>query len=313
MPVGSTSNDNTPVIVNLDVLIDASGSLNVFGQAAPVVTNVITAAVELPVDALYDASGISNLNRLNSLFEFWEPSNALGTRKATLAGKDVAGDSSNKEDRDYKLMTKRFVLDLQEVLEGNFDCSGASPFSNAKYGDDYKIQSDFGRLALSTYAHYLFGHIGATAAITNDEQFMRAMLSHDASGNYKHANVGSVSGNDGANWLAGTTSDANLSELLVKAIITKNDAAILTIVEQVLGQDASRAMDQDNNQLAPGVRHELKFIPGDVIYMNIKLQTPAVTVSNGQGVAAATLEGKYSVENYTLKITLKEASEAVYA
>ena len=75
-------------------------------------------------------------------------------------------------------------------------------------------------------------------------------------------------------------SDANLAMRLVKAICTKNDTQILDIAEQVLGQDAARAMDQDNNALAPGIRHALKFIPGDRIYVNIRLLPPYVTVTN---------------------------------
>jgi hypothetical protein len=81
------------------------------------------------------------------------------------------------------------------------------------------------------------------------------------------------------------------------------------IARQVIGQDASRAMDQDNNVPAPDVRQALKFIAGDIIYMNIKLKQPTVTVGAGQNVLKATLDGKFPLANetiYTLKITLGE-------
>jgi hypothetical protein len=308
---GATGNSSVPVIVNLDVLVDASGNINVFGATAPVVTNVIVAQTTLPVNTLYDASGVTNSNVLNSLFEFWEPSSALGTRSAT---KCTTGT------RDYTKMTGSLVKKMQMVLEGSFDCSAASPFSDPKYNgnSNYTTQPDFGRLALSAYAHYLFGHVAATSAITNDKAFMEGILSQtvtDGSGNaiYKYKTE-SVAGNaNGSEWISGTigtASDADIARLIVGALVNKNDAAILAIVEQVLGQDASRTMDQDNNQLSPDVRQPLKFIQGDVIYLNIRLKQPVVSVGGGQQVSSGTLEGKYPSDphtetNYTLKVTLE--------
>jgi hypothetical protein len=87
-------------------------------------------------------------------------------------------------------------------------------------------------------------------------------------------------------------------------------------VEQVLGQDASRALNQDNNALAPGVRQELQFIAGDKIYMNIRLKRPAVTVSNvsQQSAPAATLfpDDVSADVNYCLEITLEEKTGAAF-
>jgi hypothetical protein len=308
--VGSSFGNNTPVVVNLDVLVDANGTINVFGQAPPSVSNVVVANVTLPVNALYDVSGTSNSGVTNSLFEFWEPSDAIGTKAAT----------KGTGARDYSKMTKKFVRDLQAIFEGSFDCSGASPFNAGAYtgNANYTTQADFGRLALSAYSHYLFGHVAATAAITNDQAFMDSMLSKSG-GAYKYAAASDVAGNvNGSEWVAptiGTSSDADVARLLAGAVLTKNDAAILSIVEQVIGQDASRAMDQDNNALAPDVRQPLKFIAGDVIYMNVRLTTPNVTLSNAsQQVAAATLQGKYTTqENYTIKITLEDKAGFSYA
>lgn len=293
-----------PVVVNLDVEIDANGTLEVFGQQPLALDNIIYAGVQLPVRALYDASGYSrdvSGGAENGLFEFWEPSSAIGTRAATMAA--VRGD--------YTLLTKKFIRDLQAVLEGSFDCSQASPFTNYA-GAAYTTQEDFGRVALSTYAHYLFGHIEATAAITNDTPFMNKMLSKtpytDVNAAYKHALAADVAGSaDGSEWTGiGSESDAELAKELVGAVVTKNPSAVLAIVEQVLGQDASRAMDQDNNELPTDVRQLLKFIPGDIIYMSIRLQTPVVTVSNGQLVNNTTLENKFEAlgVKYNLRIEL---------
>lgn len=320
--------NSVPVEVNFNVLVEANGEINVFSQGIdPSVTNPIIAAVNLPVNALYDASGASYTSGVvNSLFEFWEPEDAgaLGERRASLCTSlhpDAVGP------RDYTKMSKKLVRDLQTVLEGPFDCSGVGLFADNKYvgNTNYTTQPNFGRLALSTYAHYLFGHVAATAAITNDVPFMNAMLSklplNSTSAAYKYAATVDVSdSNTGFDWHnIGTASDADLARLLAGAILRKGldsngdveyeSTAILDIVQQVLGQDTSRAMDQDNNQPAPNVRQPLKFIPGDVIYVKITLTPPVVNVNleqmtNPQQVASGDLSGKYSNVTYTIKITL---------
>jgi hypothetical protein len=301
----------TPVTVNLAVEIDASGSLTVFGQAPFQPTNVIVANVKLPIRALYDAAGSSNNAFDNSLFEFWEPSDQglLGTRKATLSGKDASPASNG---RDYSLMTKKLVMDLQSILEGSFDCSGATPFNVYKDSNsNYYTPNNFGRLALSVYAHYLFGHVAATAAITNDKTLMNNMLSQDVNNAYKFSSVSSV---DLTSNLTGDVSDANLAVRIVDAITKKDDSAILQIVEQVLGQDASRAMGADNNQLAPNVRQALKFIKDDIIYINIRINRPIVNVNGNTNAPSASdiLENQLNEINYTLKITLDDIPGAIF-
>lgn len=277
-----------PVTVNLNVEIDASGQIEVFGQAAPTVENVVVAAVNLPAADLYDLSGAA------AMFEFWEPEGEgeLGTMKATLAGKvDAAYPAAATAD--YTALTATLATDLNTILLGDMDASGAKPFDAYAAGGvtQYYVHESFGRLALSSYAHYLFGHVAATAAITNDEDFITKMN-------------GIGAGN------------ADIAQKLVDAITGKDDEAILSIVQQVIGQDASRAMDQDNNQLAPGVRHSLKFIAGDKIYVNVRLRAPEVIVSGGltnAGAPAATAFGDaenlaapstQSKHSYTIEITL---------
>ena len=296
------------VSVNLAVEIDASGSITVFGQAPLSVINPVVATIKLPVRALYDASGASNSNTLNSLFEFWEPSNALGERRATLSGKDASGAAGASEGRDYDKMVKKLVVDLQNILMGEFDCSGAIPF-NGHTNPSVYIVPHFGRLALKSYAHYIFGTVFATSAITNDGAFMKAIMSTNeevtTNGNlsYKY----DYSTLDLSTEPVATELDANLAARLVYKIISKNDDAILSIVEQVLGQDASRAMDEDNNALSPDLRQPLKFMDGDKIYMNIRLTKPNVVVGAGQQISDAYLEDAFSsTQNYTLEIELDD-------
>jgi hypothetical protein len=274
-----------PIEVNLNVAVDATGEINIFGQAPVLPQNIIVADVALPVDALYSAS--------NSMFEFWEPSTARGTRLAQLA---------TSESRNWKLLTRKLENDIQACLEGEFDATNASPFSEYT-ADVHKKAANFGELALRSYAHYTLGHVDATAAITNDVAFVRAMLSQDASTGM-YTNADETVEDDYSTVGAGTKSDAKLAKLLVKAIAEKNGAGALAIAEQVLGQDASRAMDEDNNELTVDKKQALKFIAGDTIYMNIQLQTPVVIVGAGQQMSGSDVQNKFNGENYTLKITL---------
>jgi hypothetical protein len=129
----------------------------------------------------------------------------------------------------------------------------------------------------------------------------------------------------------GSMSDANLARRLVAAVVTKgltgttlkvskvNDPAITAdvdkkkelawIVAQVVGQDATRLMNEDNTERTRDIHQLLRFYPGDIIYMNIKLNMPTVTIGQGQhpGITQSSLEGSYQQEqNYTLKIILSE-------
>jgi hypothetical protein len=74
----------------------------------------------------------------------------------------------------YKVASERLAKGLQRILCDRFDCSKATPYSNNTYrlSEEYYCQRDFGRVALGTIAHSLFGHVDATAAITNDLQFV---------------------------------------------------------------------------------------------------------------------------------------------
>ena len=148
---GTSSAYNAPVVVNLNVSIDTSGNLQVFGQDVSGVSNVIVAEQTLPTNSLYaDAS--------SSLIEFWEPTSDLGTRRATLSGKADAGGVSATSN-DYKAFSKKLVYNLQQVLQGTFDCSGAIPFNAYTTTQAYYKPNNFGRLALSAYAHYLLSLI----------------------------------------------------------------------------------------------------------------------------------------------------------
>ncbi len=317
-----------PIAINFNVEIDASGNLNVFNAAAPVVTNVIVAEHTLPVTALYDASGNSGL------LELWEPSDAQGDIKVQLANTDKSASGGLNMTGHYNVAAQQIAQGLEAILCREFDCSAASPFSNYTSNVEYYKQRDFGRVALATYAHYLFGHVDATAAITNDKAFVEGMLSlsdkgdsevaSERAGAYHAAKLAAITGDDVRTWsIASNGTDANLAIRLVKAIVQKglsdttatavptvssvNDAntTLGYIVGQVVGQDASRLMDYDNSQRTLDQHIHVRFIAGDVIYMNIRLRAPLVNVgATNQQVLGTTLQNMYSEESFTLKITL---------
>ena len=338
----------TPIEVNFEVVITGDSAISIFSAPTVAVTNVIVAEVGLPVNALYDEAAVEGL------IELWEPltgPNEIECQLANVAPRAGA----------YKKSAKKLALGLERILCGSFDCAAATPFNDAKYATDaahYRKQRDFGRVALSSFSHFLLGHVDATAAITNDLAFIKSMLSLSADAdaavkteynydntklfkaqaaategarlrNAKYSKATEIASSDYTAWTsaapataAGTAADANLAQRLVAAILAKGLSAgvesvnavaagathIGGIVAQVVGQDASRLMNVDNNARTKETHQFLRFYAGDIIYMNIKLAQPSVTVGTGQKVLDNVLESQYSVEqNYTLKITLEEA------
>jgi len=255
-----------PVSVDLSVTIDASGNIDVFGQEFAGVTNRVVCAQTLPVANLY-VSDASN----NSILRFQEPSSDLGS----ISGEIVVAFGLT--------VASQFTNDLNAVINGDMDASGATPFGSYTSTSQYYTHESFGRLALSAYAHYLFGHVAATAAITNDAAFITKMNGED-------------------------TNDAKLASRLATALASKNPAAATEIVKQVLGQDAARAMDQDNNRLPVDTWQNLRFIAGDKIYMNINLKAPIVAVNPSSATTAQQSEPLSSTFtsdiSYSLEITL---------
>ena len=318
------------VEVNFNVEIDASGNIEVFNQAKPVVPEYIVATETLPATALYDPSG--NVG----LLELWEPSDSQGDIKVQLADVDSSASGGLNLSGKYQTACQRLAEGFQKILCHSFDCSNATPFSNYTSNIEYYKQRDFGRVALATYAHYMFGHVDATAAITNDKAFVEAMLSVSAGGDDETATgkdtryaawTKTTTGNVQTWSNSGTAADANLAIRLVKALVNKglsttdasgvpvvsavsenNTAKLSHIVGQVVGQDATRLMDVDNSQRTLDKHQLLRFYAGDIIYVTIKLKQPSVSIgTTGQLVSESELKGLYTTSNeesFTIKITL---------
>ena len=328
------------VEVNFNVEIDAKGELILFGEAAPIVENVIVAEQTLLATALYeaDASGAD----LAGLVEIYEPVNAQGNVRCQLADTDSSATGGADLSAAYQTAASRLANGLERLLCDEFDCSGVAPYDDAKYAGIavYQTQRDFGRVMLGVYAHYLFGHVDATAAITNDKAFVEAMLSTSAGGASEDASgavvryggwtapTGNVETWDFAADVTAPGMNAKLAVRLVEAIVKKGKAgsaiageivtsdisgatapagSIAEIVRQVIGQDSSRANNKDGSERTNNEHILLRFYAGDVIYVNIKVKQPAVTVSGAVGANANSPAGTLVSEvtgGYTLKITL---------
>jgi len=268
---------HVPIAVNLRALVDASAAVSVFGPSAETVSNVVWCTLPLDVSALY-------VDGTKALFEFWEPSDARGTIKAQISA-----------ERDAQARAQHFAVSLASVLQGAMDASAANPFQNYA-SREYDNYASFGDLALAYAAEGMFGHPSATAAITNDEEIVNG-FNNDAS---KNTAITS----------AATPTQANqaLAQRLAAKLYESVEAVATAIAQVVLGQDASRATNEDNSERQVDQKAALRFYAGDVVYVAIKLTTFRATI----GAAIGTIAQNYNTEiiptpadeTYYLRITL---------
>jgi hypothetical protein len=343
-----TSVASTPVEVNLNVEINANGNLAILSEGLRYPNNVIVARETLLASALYaETAGVPS----SGLIEFWEDAEIDGI-KAQIANDGGAGSPFANF---YKASAKALAQGLQKVLCGEMSVrpseelaekftdtsKDASPFNAAKYDDNNHVMEHFGRVALGCYAHYIFGHAQATAAITNDKEFIQKMLSLSST---DHVGSASTSTQRYDNWSKKTevaaeeaplawkdiavpaaAAEADLARRLVGKILANNhdgtnfivsaeteaaaSAKVIDIVKQVIGRDASRATDVDNNKYDVEKHGMLRFYAGDVLYVNIHLVKPTVTVGSGQRIASTyadllTTATPDEEESYSIRITL---------
>ena len=255
-----------PVIVDLKVEVNANSKLIIFAEAPAVGNNVIESTFNVPSAAF------------NGLIEFWSVSggNINSHLDLTVVDEKIA----------YKTTSVSLYNNIKNVLSSSFDCKEAEPFKTT--GNSYYNQANFGKVALGQVTNEVFGHVAATAAITNDEGFVTSILNGDLSTIWDNI------------YLYGSQQSItkpNLANALVRTLIKKGyngaveykeyeDASELTaIVKQVIGQDPSRAKDQDNNQLAPDKRQKLVFYPLDTVYMRIDVSFPSIYLSTATTTA----------------------------
>jgi hypothetical protein len=261
------------VTVNLNVNVNADSDLSILTSTADSVASAVV-CVDMPAAAL------------SGLIEFWEPSDALGTIKAQVI------DS-------YKTTAFALYDGLDKVINGSMDCSAAPIYST--YTDtNYTTVSSFGKLALGYVAHSIFGHVQATAAITNDVAFVTNMNSSIVPSN---ANEMLVEDN-----YVQSASNANLAMALVKALNNQTDANLATIATTVIGQDSGRARAADNSELPTDLKQPLAFFTGDVVFVSITVNAPTISSLGGTAYDAAGTGNAITTiasQKFDLKITLK--------
>jgi hypothetical protein len=265
----------SPVTVNLKNEIDASANIEVFGPSAETLTNILVCSGTLDRRHFFDGS--------DGIIEFWEPSNARGTVEARM----------NSSVLKREQLLNAMASSLHYVLTSSIDASGAAPFSvYTAQNNAYWTYPSFGELALAYAADDLFGHVAATAAITNDVAVVDGFDSN--------ASVSSPVS------VAATPSqtDQALAQRLCAALYASSDVTATYIANTVLKQDAARARDQDNNEIAPDVKQHLRFVDGDVVYMSITLHDFSVDV--GQGQQYTPVNTAPSSVKYYLKIRLSD-------
>ena len=256
------------VTVNLNVEVSAASALHVFKDATSNTFNTIVPSVSLPASTL------------NGLIEFWEPSDEL---------KEI---ESHLDLTSYKASALSLYGALKSVLASSFDCRDAEPYKTDGSGNlvSYQALAGFGKVALGQAAKAVFGHVAATAAITNDDDYAANMLKETlpASATWDLIDT---------NGAVQTAAVPNLANALVRTLIKKgysgtneikdyeNASELTAIVKQVIGQDPSRAKDQDNNQLAPDTRQKLVFYPLDTVYMRIDVSFPSIYLSTATTTA----------------------------
>jgi hypothetical protein len=250
----------TNVVVDFNLNTSTSMGIEVFGEPKATITNKVIAAIQVPVSNLYTSASAA-------LLEFSDVNNVIGGRRTTDA---VAWPS-----------TKLAALAgaIQASLVGSLDATNAAPFTT--YAAGYKSRTSFGDLALASYAHSLFGHVDALAAISNDTTFKTKM-----------------------NGLSAGEGQAALGLNLAELILSMSAAEATNVVKQVIGQDASRAKDTDNND----EYQKLEFRAGDKIYLSITLNAPTVTVLNTEVAQLSEPAGSlHSAVKYMIEITLSAA------
>lgn len=256
------------VEVNLNVNADATGSVSVFGQAKATITNPVVATAKLLVTDLYNASASGS----KSLFQFQEPAD-----RSAREGKVITGFNT-----DSTILSGHLNDILCASGAESLDASGALPFSGYSGVAAYQKFSSFGELVLAMYAHDLFGHVAATAAIDNDQTVV-----------------------DKVNANADATGNNRLGYNLATAIYGMGTTAATAVVNQVIGQDAARAKDQDNNLLAPDTWQDLKWYKDDIIYVSVTVKAPTVTVT-GNEIAQQSEPSSNFERTYMVKITLAD-------
>jgi len=270
------------VIVNLNVNVDAQGTINIFSAELAPITNEVVATTGLPVADLYTApTDPADPYTDAGLFRFQQTDEAVNDYVAEVVST-------------YAPAVADLSTDLHACLQGGLVVDeAAEPFTT--YPATYRNYGTMGDMALAVAAHHLFGHVQATAAIDNDLAF-----------------VGYMNNNAGTLAVPGADIAKTLATRIMDSVTHMNADNAYDVVKQVLGQDASRATLQDNTDGAVDTINKwqhLQWRAGDIVYIQVTLKTPNVSY----GVAEANQQyqppalgsaQEYDIQYY-IKITLE--------
>lgn len=265
--------------VPLRVTLDASGNPTVSSTGSYLVTLDSNNA---PIEAVdtYAAS---------SLLEFWEPSDNPNNVTVKLASTGNADSLLSNDFTDvdgsgtvsYVKHSRLLAKGLHRTLCDSFDCHGTAPWSG--YSDAaYFKPSDFGHVVLGKFAHELFGHVDATAAISNDKALLAAVLDATTDASGIAALVGDdasvrygvwtkdsevvVDGSGVHTWvnLSASPSSNDLARQLVGKVLAKGlDASAVELV-------SSSFLDASGNSQTESGSAELAYIARQVLLQDPK-------------------------------------------
>ncbi len=243
--------------------------------------NVNAAAPEVEVfgQTMYDPTNVitvgSTLDKdlLNGLIKFQGQGDAIAAAFKPTAGADLTAKATLLANAIAGLLTSGSVPD-------DLDGTQAVPFSSYTTTATHAKFDSLGELMLSFYAIHLFGHPQATAAITNDSEILAHM--------------------NGAG--------LNLAGLLLAAFEAKTTGNLLDIVEQIIGKDAERAKNADNDNTSPDSWQDLEWKGGDKIVFQLTAKAPTtVTIapnSGAQSYGAAAAGAAIADREFDVVITL---------
>ncbi len=184
-------------------------------------------------------------------------------------------------DSNFTTTESQITTALNTIITSELDASHSVPFNLPKYNNSsvYQNYASFGHLALASYTDFLLGHVAATAAIDNDTTFIDRMNGE-------------------------STADAKIASRLAADILSMLDDNCVNITQQVLGQDASRATNADNDGSNTEDYQTLEFKEGDSIFLAINLTQPTVTMLNSMSLTQLPSINTYTPITYYLKIYL---------
>jgi hypothetical protein len=282
------------VIVDLGVALDARADASVIDAAEEIQGNIVEVKAMLPAAALY--SDVSD-----GLIEFWEPIGAVGE----ISARFTVNAQGAAEPQLYNGLAhaKDLVMGIQDCLVGGLDCSIAEPFARMN-SEAYDQFATVGDMTLAYIADKLFGHPAATAAITNDAMIKQTMnAAPAASAAALQLGPGSIATPE-----LNTATAAGNQKLALRLVQTMlfdgGVARAKRIAESVIGQDADRARDADNNELVPEHHAALPFYADDVIFFTLNLKSLDVFQGRIGAPVYQQLKARLADQSFVFKITL---------